>query len=325
MNKHTGRSPDSLQPAFSPRRLRVWNTKTQAAICDLNFVTAILSIQMNRQRLVVVLEKKIYIFDLNTVQILETLDTAPNPRGMGCLSPSANGFFAFPSGAAPGELLLYDTTNLSVLNALQAHKASIMALTFNAEGTLLATASETGTLLRVFAVPTGEKKWTFRRGTYAAEVYSLAFNATSTILCASSATGTIHVFSLTGDTSSATGSFGQVTGLVGAVPPASAQAASAYLPPALTDLVDGARDFAYARLRSSGVPNLCAIHGPKPGETQAALLVATIDGYFYQYALDTSIGGECRLERENVLRDTTSEEIGATYLSTTEPVANSTT
>ncbi|EEY62758.1 uncharacterized protein PITG_21699 [Phytophthora infestans T30-4] len=38
------------QPAFSPRRLRVWNTKTGAAICDLNFVTAVLAVRMNRQR-----------------------------------------------------------------------------------------------------------------------------------------------------------------------------------------------------------------------------------------------------------------------------------
>lgn len=41
-----------MQPAFSPRRLRVWNTKTGAAICDLNFVTAVLAVRMNRQRYV---------------------------------------------------------------------------------------------------------------------------------------------------------------------------------------------------------------------------------------------------------------------------------
>lgn len=38
------------QPAFSPRRLRIWNTKTQTSICELNFVTAILTVQLNRQR-----------------------------------------------------------------------------------------------------------------------------------------------------------------------------------------------------------------------------------------------------------------------------------
>lgn len=251
---------------------------------------------MNRQRLVVILEKKIYIFDLNSMQILETLETSANPQAICMLSASDNGYLCFPSGASPGEMLLYDTNNLSVLNALQAHKAPVVAVAFNQQGTLLATASETGTIIRVFTVPTGIKKQTFRRGSYPARVYSLAFNATSTILCASSSTGTIHIFSLTGAESSTLGSF--------AAPAA-----------ALTDIVEGTRDFAFARLRSCGIPNVCAIQGPIDGETTAQVLVATLDGYFYQYQLDLRLGGECRLERENVLRDSTSEEIEATYLS----------
>lgn len=74
------------QPAFSPRRLRLWNTQKREAICDLNFITAILSLQLNRERLVVVLERKIYICDLNSMEILETLDTCANPKGLCVLS-----------------------------------------------------------------------------------------------------------------------------------------------------------------------------------------------------------------------------------------------
>lgn len=237
----------------------------------------------------VVLEKKIYIFDLNSMQILETLETHPNPQAICMLSPSDNGYFTFPSGESAGELLLYDTNNLSVLNALQAHKAPIVAVAFNQQGTLLATASETGTIIRVFTVPTGIKKCTFRRGTYPARVYCLAFNESASILCASGSTGTIHIFSLTGEASSLTGSFGHQS------------------PPVPVTVLEGTRDFAFARLRTAGVMNLCAIRGQK-------LLVVTVDGYFYEYQLDPTTGGECRLQRENVLRDTTSEEIVATYI-----------
>lgn len=133
----------AVKPAFSPRRLRVWNTKTGAAICDLNFVTAVLAVRMNRQRLVAVLERKIYIFDINSMKILETLDTSPNPKALCVLSPHDNGHLAFPSGAVPGEIVLYDANNLSVLNAFQAHRGVPVAMAFNAQGTLLATASET--------------------------------------------------------------------------------------------------------------------------------------------------------------------------------------
>lgn len=219
----------------------MWNTKTGAAICDLNFITAVLAVRMNRQRcvthsrclcvwisrieglsihmcvyycpyrLVAVLERKIYIFDINSMKILETLDTSPNPSALCVLSPHDNGHLAFPSGASPGEIVLYDANNLSVLNAFQAHRGAPVAMAFNSQGTLLATASETGTIIRVFGVPGGKKKASFRRGSYPAQIYCLAFNESSTILCASSDTGTIHFFSLTGAESTATGSFGHFT------------------------------------------------------------------------------------------------------------------
>ncbi|RLN66967.1 hypothetical protein BBJ29_006910 [Phytophthora kernoviae] len=319
------------QPAFSPRRLRVWNTKTGAAICDLNFVTAVLAVRMNRQRLVAVLERKIYIFDISTMKILETLDTSPNPKALCVLSPHDNGHLAFPSGASPGEIVLYDANNLSVLNAFQAHRTAPVAMAFNPQGTLLATASESGTLIRVFSVPSGKKVAAFRRGSYGAQVYCLAFNESSTVLCASSDTGTIHFFSLTGAESSATGSFGHFTPITSTLAVAGstfgstvfasnfddvAGVMSAYLPSSFSGIAEGTRDFAYARLRSTGVPNQCAIHGPRDSDNPIVqLYVATADGYFYEYSLNLAVGGKCKLERENVLRDSTSEEIEAIYIS----------
>ncbi|KAG6619365.1 putative autophagy-related protein [Phytophthora cinnamomi] len=249
-------------------------------------------------------------------------------------------------------------------------------MAFNPQGTLLATASESGTLIRVFSVPSGKKAAAFRRGSYGAQVYCLAFNESSTILCASSDTGTIHFFSLTGAESSATGSFGHFTPItstlavagstfgstvfgsaaappspvtssaLGSSPgkpashhPASGVSAptrttrtstgstasnfddvagvmSAYLPSSFSGIAEGTRDFAYARLRSTGVPNQCAIHGPRDAKNPIVqLYVATADGYFYEYSLNLTVGGKCKLERENVLRDSTSEEIEAIYIS----------
>ena len=255
-------------------------------------------------RLVVGLERKIYIFDLHSMQTLETLDISPNPKALCVLS--CNGLMAFPSGGNAGEVLIYDTMNLNVLSAIQVHKADVVALAFNSDNTLLASASETGTIIRVFGVPAGKKKAVFRRGALPATIYCLAFNSASTILCASSDSGTIHLFSMTGAESSVTGSFGQLStensifasATTGSDDNGSSNSTiSQYLPDtsALSNIVEGTRDFAYARLRNSGVANLCAVHGPTENVVQ--VLVATIDGYFYQYSLDITVGGECRLER----------------------------
>jgi autophagy-related protein 18 len=70
------------QPALSPRRLSVFNTSTGVNLAELNFVSSILAVCMNRKRMVVVLERKTYIHDLAQLTVLETIDTISNPRGI---------------------------------------------------------------------------------------------------------------------------------------------------------------------------------------------------------------------------------------------------
>ncbi len=93
------------QASFSPRRLRLWNTKTETEICDLNFVHTVVNVRLNRSRLIALLENKIHLFDLKSMKILHTLDTVSNPTGVCALSPSVdNCFLAFPASETKGEV-----------------------------------------------------------------------------------------------------------------------------------------------------------------------------------------------------------------------------
>jgi len=175
------------QASFSPRRVRLFNTKTNNYICELNFVSTVLNVKLNKARLVAVLESKIHIFDVKTMKVLHTLDTAPNPNGLLALSSSTNNcFMAFPANAErKGELLIYDALNLQVVSVIKAHNGPVRVVAFNADGTMMATTSEQGTVVRVFSIPSGTKLHTFRRGTYPANVNSISFNSTSTLLALS--------------------------------------------------------------------------------------------------------------------------------------------
>ena len=93
-------------------------------------------------------------------------------------------------------MLIFDLLSLSVTNIIQAHKTPIAALALNSTGTMLATASDKGTVIRVFSVPGAQKLYQFRRGSYPARIYSINFNAVSTLLCVSSDTETVHIFKL---------------------------------------------------------------------------------------------------------------------------------
>jgi len=191
-------------------------------ICELLFPSSILAVKMNRKTLVIVLEAEIYIYDISNMRLQHVIETTPNPEAIVALSPSAdNSYLAYPSpvpppapiaavspqatpaqpspaSAASGDVLLFSTKSLTVSQIIRAHKAPISALALNSTGTLLATASDKGTVIRVWGVPGAEKLYQFRRGTREARIYSLNFNVVSTLLAVSSAHDTVHIFKLGG-------------------------------------------------------------------------------------------------------------------------------
>jgi autophagy-related protein 18 len=79
---------------------------------------------------------------------------------------------------------------------VEAHRSPLSCMVLNNEGTILATASDKGTIIRVFSVPDAHKLYQFRRGSMPSRIFSMSFNITSTLLCVSSATDTIHIFKL---------------------------------------------------------------------------------------------------------------------------------
>lgn len=190
-------------------------------ICELSFRSAILAVRLNRRRLAVVLEDEIYLYDIANMTLLSLMDTSPNPNAICALSPSSeNCYIAFPlpkpredtserrprhapplsTNVPPtsGGVSIFDTVTLKKVNVITAHKAPLSCITLNSEGTLLATASETGTIIRVFSVPQGQQLYQFRRGTYPSTIYSMSFNLSSTLLCVSSISDTVHIFRLSG-------------------------------------------------------------------------------------------------------------------------------
>lgn len=64
------------------RKLRINNTKRESTICELSFHSPILSVKMNRKRLIVVLEGQVFVYDISNMKLLHTIDTIPNPEGI---------------------------------------------------------------------------------------------------------------------------------------------------------------------------------------------------------------------------------------------------
>lgn len=82
---------------------------------------------------------------------------------------------------------------------MEAHESSLRALSLTADGKKLATASEKGTVIRVWDVVTSARLHEFRRGVERASITCLAWSWDHAWLCCTSDKGTAHIFQLEPD------------------------------------------------------------------------------------------------------------------------------
>ncbi|XP_074282572.1 autophagy-related protein 18b isoform X2 [Silene latifolia] len=188
------------QPALSPRRLCLFNTTTGVPLQELNFLTSVLAVRLNKLRLIVLLLDKIFLYDIDSLTILSTIDTVPNPKGLCAFSHSLDAcYVAVPASTTKGSVLLYNIMDLQSLYEIDAHQSPLAAIVFSSDGTYLASASEQGTMIRIYMVSEGTKLFSFRRGTYPSTIFSLSFGPSMQlpdVLVATSSSGSLHIFML---------------------------------------------------------------------------------------------------------------------------------
>ena len=164
----------------------------------MSFRSDVKAVKLRRDRVVVVLATKVYVYRFSDLKLLDQINTQPNPRGLVALCPHpSNNVLACP-GVNRGHVRveLYDVRKSTIITA---HESDLARLQLNGDGSLVATASDKGTLLRVFDTHTGAQLRELRRGVDRAAVYCLAFAPDSNFLACSSDKGTVHIFSLGGD------------------------------------------------------------------------------------------------------------------------------
>ncbi|XP_056100681.1 WD repeat domain phosphoinositide-interacting protein 1 isoform X2 [Rhinichthys klamathensis goyatoka] len=292
----------------TPFRMNIIHFKKGTEICNYSYSSHILAVKLNRQRLVVCLEEALYIHNIKDMKLLKSvLNTPPNPKGLCALSVNhSNSYLAYPGSFTAGEITLYDAGNLTEVTVIPAHASHVAAVAFSASGTSLASASEKGTVIRVFSIPDGDKLFEFRRGMKRyVSISSLSFSADAQFLCASSNTETVHIFRLehhspSTESPSWSGYMGKVF-----------SAASSFLPSQVSDMMHQDRAFASVHLSAPGMKNISAL---SMIQKVPRLLVASLDGHLYIYNLDLQDGGDCRLVQKHRLYESADENPAASAL-----------
>lgn len=105
-------------------------------------------------RVVVVLENRIYVYNFADLRLIDAIDTCFNPKGICAMSPDPNiSVLATPDKQKGSvKITIYERNHT---NVVAAHQSSLSCLALNFQGTKLATASDKGTLIRIFSTEDG--------------------------------------------------------------------------------------------------------------------------------------------------------------------------
>ncbi|KAI9585360.1 autophagy-related 18b isoform 1-T1 [Glossina fuscipes fuscipes] len=323
---------------LKPKSLRMLHFKKKQEICNCSYPSDILCIRMNRCRLVVCLAKDIHIHDIRNMKVLNSIKNIP-PNELGLCSLSLNSHLAFPISTSTGELRIFNVNKMKTGLIIKAHDSVLSALSFSPNGSLLATASERGTVIRVFCVKNGQRIQEFRRGVKrCVRIASLVFSNNGEYLCASSNTETVHIFKVDSkaielaeakpksdhedsklaeendsqDSNSVPNSLQFATQNAPTPSTCGSQswlmsgyltkAVTSYLLPSqLGDILAQDRAFATAVLAQPGLKHAC---GLARIQKEPRLLIASEDGFLYIYDFNTEKGGTCKLLHVHDLRGT---------------------
>ncbi|CUA69340.1 SVP1-like protein 2 [Candida glabrata CBS 138] [Rhizoctonia solani] len=217
-------------PLYPANKVILWDSVTQREVAELEFKERVCGLVTRRNWLVVALKRRVVAFEVNDhVERRGEWETAENERGLMAIATAPDSTMLAIPGRQPGHVQLIQlppcphpplpnpppntTPKPKVPRApsgpdippplttqpgaiIVAHESKLAALSLTASGRLLATASQRGTLVRVWDTRSRARIRELRRGTDRADIYGVAFRGDEQEVCVWSDKGTVHVFKL---------------------------------------------------------------------------------------------------------------------------------
>ncbi|XP_066064966.1 WD repeat domain phosphoinositide-interacting protein 4 isoform X3 [Chamaea fasciata] len=167
-------------PKFPEGSVLIWDDAREGKdklVLEFSFPRPVLAVRMRHDRLVVALQSRLFVFSFpqRPTKLFE-FDTRDNPKGIVDLCPSLErALLVFP-GHKCGSLQLVDLGSAkpgtsSAPVTINAHQSEVGCAALSPPGTLVASASRRGTLIRLFCTQSRARLLELRRGTDPATLY----------------------------------------------------------------------------------------------------------------------------------------------------------
>ncbi|EPS71387.1 hypothetical protein M569_03367, partial [Genlisea aurea] len=283
-------------PQYPLHRVMLWDDHQSRCIGELSFRSDVRGVRLRRDRIVVVLEQKIFVYNFTDLKLLHQIETIANPKGLCEISHVVGPFVLVCPGLQKGQVRVEHYASKRT-KFIMAHDSRLACLTLSHDGNLLATASSKGTLVRIYNTHDGTLLQEVRRGADRAEIYSLAFSPTPQFLAVSSDKSTVHVFNLRINSGNIAAEKSNATNENSpAVNTSSNGGSFSFIKGVLPKYFNSEWSVAQFHLPEG-------VHIVAFGHQKNTVVILGLDGSFYRCKFDPGVGGEMtQLEYHNFLK-----------------------
>ncbi|KAF2084901.1 WD40 repeat-like protein [Saccharata proteae CBS 121410] len=184
----------STPSSYEPGKVSIWNEGKQTPIVELDHDHAVQRVRMTKTHIAVVLVNTVHLYNFTAPpQKIREVETTSNPFGLCSLGPET---LVLP-GRKPGQVQVINlASKTGTISIIPAHTNALRAVSLSRDGSIIATASEQGTLVRLWGTSSCAKLGEYRRGVDPATIFCIAISPHNAFLAVTSDKGTLHIFDL---------------------------------------------------------------------------------------------------------------------------------
>ena len=270
-------------------KLIIWDDRQKKCLSELKFNQNIMNVKLTKEKIIIVCRDKIYVFNLSTFKNMDIIETGDNSHGIVAVSYDSETLLAYPD-KKKGQVRIKNYEKSSVF-FIKAHENNIAFIALSYDGSLLATASEQGTLIRIFNTENGDLLQEVRRGKDKADIKYICFEPNYKYIAASSNKGTIHIWSLA-HTLKSLNKANEEANLI-----ENKTSGLKWLPKFMGGEFFSS-EWSFAQVRITDPRSICCF-----GKDNTIIVVST-EGKYYKAQIDVEKGGDCKIiQEENLCGD----------------------
>ena len=182
-SKDTGKYPNN--------KLIIWDDQKKSVLGEISYNSKVINAFITKKHIVTLCEKKIYIYNFESLTLVKSINI-DSTLGIMSIGLEESDFLIYP-GSDIGTISIIKM-NLDYCDTIKAHTHPIENLHLSNDGKYFVTASEKGTIIRIFSVENSNCIHEVRRGIDPSKIVDLKLSKDNSVLLVSSVKGTIHLY-----------------------------------------------------------------------------------------------------------------------------------